>query len=77
MSTLSAVKKLIEMLYSFFKWRTSRCRKLQRKIEMVDRELASALRDGRVTDANKLAADRRKLYESFRGCPDNMEDEDE
>lgn len=47
-----------------------------RKIELVDRDLSMALREGRVTDANILAEERRKLYESYRGCGDVEVSED-
>ena len=77
-SALSAVGKIASMVYSYFKWKTNKCRKLQRKIELKDRQLAQALKDGRVTDAGKIADERRKLYESYRGCPDDIgEDGDE
>lgn len=76
-SALGAVGKVASMLYSYFKWKTSRCRRLQRKIELKERQLAQALREGRVTDAGKLAEERRRLYESYRGCPDEISIDDE
>lgn len=76
LSIVSVFRKVADMAYSFFKWRTSRCRKLMRKIELVDRDLSMALREGRVTDANILAEERRKLYEAYRGCGDVEVSED-
>lgn len=77
-SVADIVRKVVDMVYSFFKKRTDKCRELQRKIELTERELSKALRDGRVTDANRLALERRKLYEKYNGCPDSIpEDSDE
>lgn len=71
-SVADIVRKVVDMVYSFFKKRTDKCRELQRKIELCERELATALRDGRVTDANRLAWERRKLYERYNGCPEDI-----
>lgn len=73
-SVSDIIQKIVEMVYEFFKRRTNRCLRIQRRIEVKDRELAMALRDGRVTDANRIAEERRDLYEKLRGCPDDPGD---
>lgn len=71
-SVADIVRKVVDMVYSFFRRRTDKCRELRRRIELCERELAAALRDGRVTDANRLAWERRRLYERYNGCPDGI-----
>ena len=65
-----AFAKIVDMVYNFFKFKTSKCRKLKIAIERKERQLADALREGRVTDANRIAAERRELYEQYNGCTD-------
>ena len=72
-SCISVVRKLVDMVYSFFKWRTSKCRKLKNEISIVEKRLATALSAGRVTAAGKLAEERRKWYEKYRGCDETTE----
>lgn len=69
-SIAGAFTKIVDMVYSFFRYRTSKCRKLKEAIDRKEKQLAQALREGRVTDANYLAAERRELYEKYNGCTD-------
>lgn len=69
-SIAGAFAKIVDMVYNFFRYRTSKCRKLKDAIDKKEKQLALALKEGRVTDANCLAAERRELYEQYNGCTD-------
>lgn len=63
LSMSGVLKKVVDMVFGIYRHRTDERRRILRLIELNERRLAKALREGKVSDAGALAAERRRLYE--------------
>ena len=56
-----AIPKLVDMLYSIFKKKTSEKTVLEETLNRLEISLSVALRDGRITDAAELSRERNEV----------------
>lgn len=73
LSMSGALKKVVDMVFGVYRYRTDKRRRLLRLIEINERRLAKALQEGRVSDAGALATERRRLYEKLGGIRSSKE----
>ena len=64
-AVFGVLRKIVDMIYSRFSRKVKKQKQIEKQIRKIEKELAEALRYGKITDAGYLADQRFKLYKEL------------
>ena len=67
------IPKLVDLVYTFFKKKNDTGSKLRASLDRIEIAIASALRDGRITDAAVLSRERNEVLRKLHKTKNNAE----